>query len=376
MKGIKKLQRISIGCIILMYVIYTLLQYYNLQPYYIPKGYSFYMAWYRLIRDGGMSYLAWVLWRRLVHKEKRTKSFVIAMVIFVIFEIMVEQRNLWYRWLWVFWPFLTLGSAKYVRTMKLTMGMNRWKVQVWKPGEFWGSLIYYVSIFFILGMIVVFGPNHLLERDIPGVLYLGVVICAAWYCSDRKGKSWKNPIGVIFFVAFLKEFIGGNYRVEEIIASLENPITAISGTRSEVNWLGNRLYMLEQIWLGQPGMTREQKFDIVKNILPAMVKHQFGVEGLLVILLLQGTFVCSLYRLYRNWIKTQENMAWYRMAFVSIVIWTFIALVTQFLLIATTSVEFMFLGATQMSAMVLVLIVGVKAPVSGCRAQYRKSGST
>ena len=313
------------------------------------------MAWYRLIRDGGMAYLAWVLWRRLVHKEKRTKWFVITMVMIVILEITLEQGHLWYQWLWLFWPFLTLGGVKYIRTMKLTVGVNHWKVQDWEPGEFWGSLIYYVCTFFILGMIVVFSPSRLLARDIPGVLYFGTVVCAAWYCSDRKGKSWKNPMGLIFLVVFL----GGNYRVEEIIASLENPITAISGTRSEVNWLGNRLYMLKQIWLGQSGMTEAQRFNTVKNILPAMAKYQYGVGGVLVILLLQGTLICSLYRLYRNWIKTQEYMAWYRMAFVSIVIWTVIAFATQFLLIVTTSVDFMFLGATQMSAMVLVLLLGL-----------------
>ena len=368
MKETKKLQRIGIGCIILMYLLYTFLQCYIPQPYYMPKGYSYYMAWYRLIRDVGTSYLAWVLWQRLVHKEKRTKWFVIAMVLFMILEIMVEQTNLWYRWLWLFWPFLTLGGAKYIRTMKLTMGVNRWKVQDWEPGEFLGSLIYYVCNFFILVMIVVFSP---LGRDIPGGLYFCAVTCAAWCCSDRKGKSWKNPVGVFFSVVFLREFIGGNYRVEEIIASLENPITAISGTRNEVNWLGNRLYMLKQIWLGQPGMIEAQRFDVVKNILPAMVKHKYGIGGLLVILFLQGTLIYSLYRLYRNWIKTQEYIIWYRMAFVSIMIWTIIAFATQFLLIATTSVDFMFLGATQMSAMVLVLLLGLKCKKIGLEKQER-----
>ena len=58
MKEIKKLQRIGIGCIILMYLLYTFLKCYIPQPYYMPKGYSYYMAWYRLIRDGGMAYLA------------------------------------------------------------------------------------------------------------------------------------------------------------------------------------------------------------------------------------------------------------------------------------------------------------------------------
>ena len=359
MKETKKLQRIGIGCIIFMYLIYTFLQCYIPQPYYKPKGYLYYMALYPLIRDGGMAYLAWILWRRLVHKEKRTKWFVIAMVMIVILEIILEQRNLWYRWLWLFWPFLTLGGAKYIRTMKLTVGVNHWKVQGWEPGEFWGSLIYYVCTFFILGMIVVFSSSRLLARDIPGVLYFCAVVCAAWYCSDRKGKSWKNPMGLIFLVVFLKDFLGGNYRVEEIIASLENPMTAISGTRSEVNWLGNRLYMLKQIWLGQSGMTEAQRFDTVKNILPAMAKHQYGVCGVLVILFLQGILIYSLYRLYRNWVKTQEYVAWYRMAFVSIVIWTVIAFATQFLLIVTTSVDFMFLGATQMSATVLVLLLGL-----------------
>lgn len=359
MRDNRKLQWGSIICIVLLHLIHTFI----LLPAdvwtYTPYEHFFFIAWYRLVRDVGIGYLAVVLWRWMVHKEKRSKGFIIAAAVCLLVIILRDKETLLFWWIWWIWPFLVLGFARYIRDLKLTLGVNQWKLQEWEPGEFWGSLIYCGLVLLTMGMFWHSQSYYWLERDILGSLYFSAVVCVGWYCSDENGKSRKNPICLIFTGVFFWKFLGASYRIKEIIGSLKNPITAVTGMHSKINWLGNRMYMLKQIWLGQPGMSAAQREDTVGGISLAVAKNQYGAVGVAVILFLQGILIYMLYRLYRKRIQTQEHIVWYRMTFLSIVIWTVIAFAGQILLISSTYVDFMFLGATQMSAMVMILLLGL-----------------
>lgn len=359
MKDNRKIQWGIIVCIVLLYLIHTFILLPAYEWIYTPYESFLFIAWYRLVRDVGIGYLAVVLWRWLVHREKKSGRFVIAAVACLLVIILRDQEHLLFWWFWWIWPFLVLGFGRHIRDLKLTLGVNQWKVQDWEPGEFWGSLIYCGLVLLAMEMFLHLESYYWLDKDILGALYFSAVICVGWYCSDENGKSRKNPICLLFAAVFFWKFLGASYRVKEIMDSLKNPITAITGTHSEINWLGNRIYMLKQIWLGQPGMSAAQRAYMVEGISLATAKNLYGAGGVLVILLLQGILLYLLYCLYRNRIRTQEHTVWYRMAFISIVVWTVIAFAGQILLISSTYVDFMFLGATQMSVMVMVLLLGL-----------------
>ena len=98
MKDNRKIQWGIIVCIVLLYLIHTFILLPAYEWIYTPYESFLFIAWYRLVRDVGIGYLAVVLWRWLVHREKKSGRFVIAAVACLLVIILRDQEHLLFWW--------------------------------------------------------------------------------------------------------------------------------------------------------------------------------------------------------------------------------------------------------------------------------------
>ena len=352
----QKLKWLTIGCILSIAVVYTaaLVKIFP-EPAYYTEYHQWMFYWWYMIWDVAAVHVAFGLWKNFKLDIKT-----VLRLLTLVAMIILQGEYFLYHLLLMFWPFAMLALAKSIRQRKITFGIDQWKMQDKSLGELWGSLVYYGLLATGMMVIRVIGPRYMV-RDLVMIGYLLAVTCAAWICSSENWKSFLNPLNLIFLIVMIRKFFDGNYRVEEIISSLEKPMTAITGARHEMIWLGNRMEMMGQVWLGWPITLKEQMENTCQGVSMVMIKQLFGSGGVILTVLLEGILIFLLYRLYRNHLSKQTGKKWYRMALVSIIIWCVIALAAQVVLIAATRVEPLFMGRTEMLAMVLLFIHGKRS---------------
>ena len=84
------------------------------------------------------------------------------------------------------------------------------------------------------------------RREPLRMIYLIVTAAAALWLAKREYKRVNVLLPAIVLFALFRQ----QPRVGEILESLSNPFSSVSGSRWEVNWLGYRLQLCKQGWSG------------------------------------------------------------------------------------------------------------------------------
>lgn len=190
-------------------------------------------------------------------RKKQTIFFILTALMVVVYGVVmgVMSYNIAYRMRNLsvaLWPFVTFAAACQAR---------QW-MKKYKKNDLWGACGYFLAVL----VLVWFLDTKMVQWETwgsepMGILYLLGMGAVSWKMTETGQKSpgsnkaaWTVLIllGLVFLFALLT-----NDRVIEILGSLKNPVTSVTGSRDEINWLGYRGAAFMGIWTGDLSVMEE-----------------------------------------------------------------------------------------------------------------------
>lgn len=188
------------------------------------------------------------------------------------------------------WPFVTYAAASQARQwMKKRYGKDDLR-------GIWGYVpAVLVLVWFLETKMVSWGTSGRQPMEMLYLLGMGAVSWKMTETDQRQPGSGKTTWAVLILcvAAFLASLLAGG-RTMEILESLKNPVTSVTGSRAEINWLGYRAAVFLGAWRGDLSMMEEIYVSRLSRSCPlAWINYTKGPAAMALVLALElGLLYC------------------------------------------------------------------------------------
>ncbi|MBQ8231375.1 MAG: hypothetical protein IJZ34_05555 [Lachnospiraceae bacterium] len=161
-------------------------------------------------------------------------------------------------------------------------------------------------------------------------------------------------------------------RVGEILESLSNPFSSVSGNKWEVNWLGYRLQLLGQGWTGDFSLMGDHAAYLSADCPLVWLNTSFGFPAVLLVLLLAVCIFRGMYQLVKR--KRENGQEYGELAILAfaLCVRTVLALAANVFLITTSDVGIFMMGnAYDIIPLMFFLIAGAETGTRGEKVTAR-----
>lgn len=242
-------------------------------------------------------------------RKKHTCFSIFTALMVVIYAVIMEAMtyNLSYQMQSLsvsLWPFATYGAACQTRQWMKNRHEKRDL-----PGGCGYFLAILMSVWFLETKMVRWG---VLGRDPLEILYLLGMGAVSWKMTETEEKSQdsgKAMAAILFMcgLAFLAALFASD-RVGEILESLKNPITSVTGNKDGINWLGYRKEVFMGAWRGDLSVMEELYMGKLSRGCPlAWISYAKGPVAMLLVLALETGLLYGVVSLAK---KEMEEDPW------------------------------------------------------------------
>lgn len=366
-------EKCVILCMTLLIAIYTIAL--AVLPSHLEKDWGFYDGYwlkylFQLVKMGIMTVFitkAYMHWRMGGRKKKVGFWLSLAFLILLLGNYYISIRDIQYalqKLCIAIWPIIVLILAMWIQRKE-----DKLCVGTFCYAKAWYYILVLFSVWFVTDVL---SYINMFKRDISDMIYLFGCASIAWcirkaFTNKAIVKTfritWEMISNLLFSIASTLVLLVNHERFGQIVSSLKNPISNIEGTVEEVNWIGNRIKLMKQVWVQNLNLLENNSYHSNYDSSLVLVQQEFGWIATIAVLVIEGLLIYSLYRFYKENKMNGTNSIWIQMSFYTICFWTGFGFLMDVLVVTSSRIGLILLGNYECFVMILLFLYMIKNPL-------------